>query len=329
MVATRMICSGVAALLAAGLVNGPAAGQVVGKAGAVNPDTTASGRTVTVGANVIHKERIRTDARGTLQLMFNDRSTITIGPNSDMVIDEYVFDPNRGAGKMTVSLGKGVMRFVGGQISHSGEATVKTPPATIGIRGGVAVVSLEGRAVTATNVFGSVSITLNVGPSTGTQSFIPQGQTGSFVPATATSAPSVTTAPTTQQQINSQNQQLQSRGGQTGGAGSSTSSSAASTSNRSTSTTATITPASAPAAGSTASGPSSTARASGGGGSGPPSSGGSSPSSSNQFSGGTPPTVSTTNQSVQTSSGNTATQASTSGGTGGPPLPPGCPPVCP
>src|SRR5688500_3379287 len=113
MVAIRKMstCSGAVMLAAAALMTSPAAGQVVGKAGAVNPDTTASGRTVTVGANIIHKERIRTDGRGSLQLMFNDRSTITIGPNSDMVIDEYVFDPNRGSGTMAVSLGKGVMRF--------------------------------------------------------------------------------------------------------------------------------------------------------------------------------------------------------------------------
>jgi hypothetical protein len=294
---TARAASSLAAIAFVTIVAGAsaAAQQVVGKTSAVNPDATASGRTLAIGASVIHRERIRTDTRGSLQLLFIDRTTITIGPSSDLVIDEYVFDPNRNVGRMTVSLGRGVMRFVGGQVTHSGEATVKTPPATIGIRGGVAVVSVSGRVVTATNVFGSVNVTTNIGPGAGTTSFIRQGHTG-----TVGAAAAMTTAPATQQHMNTVNRQLQSRPGQTGGASGSTSSSAASISSRP-STTATITPASAPASGSTASGPSSTASRS---------TSSSSGSSSQSFATGTPSSVSSANQSVQTSSSTTATQSS-------------------
>jgi hypothetical protein len=103
--------------------------QEVGAAGAVNP--AAKGTPPARPTRVLELGA---------KLIFIDKSTLSIGPNSDIVIDEFIYDPNRGAGRMAVSMAKGVLRFVGGNISHAGGATVKTPIATIGIRGGVATI---------------------------------------------------------------------------------------------------------------------------------------------------------------------------------------------
>ena len=97
-------------------------------------------RVIELGARVIHKERIQTTSGGSVQLIFLDKTTLNVGPNSDLVIDEFIYDPSRGAGQMAVSMTKGVLRFVGGNISHAGNASVKTPAATLGIRGGVAMI---------------------------------------------------------------------------------------------------------------------------------------------------------------------------------------------
>jgi hypothetical protein len=99
--------------------------QEVGAAGAVNPAAKGTPparptRVLELGAKVIHKERIQTTGGGSVQLIFIDKSTLSIGPNSDIVIDEFIYDPNRGAGRMAVSMAKGVLRFVGGNISHAG-----------------------------------------------------------------------------------------------------------------------------------------------------------------------------------------------------------------
>ena len=122
--------------------NGPA--QQVGTATAVNPETRTTppgGATVVlkVGAHVMHKERVKTTPTGSVQLLFLDRSTLTVAPNSDIVIDEFVYNPANGSGHMAVSLAKGAMRLVGGQLSHAGEATVNAGNATIGIRGGTGI----------------------------------------------------------------------------------------------------------------------------------------------------------------------------------------------
>ena len=40
---------------------------------------------------------VATDARGQTQVLFLDQSALTVGPNSQLVIDEFVYDPARGA----------------------------------------------------------------------------------------------------------------------------------------------------------------------------------------------------------------------------------------
>ncbi len=119
--------------------------QNVGKVGAVNPASTgtppgAASRTLVIGTEVLHKERIQTSSVGSTQVVFPDTSTLNVGRDSNIVIDEYVYNPNAGTGSMVASLGKGVMRFVGGQISHTQGMQVKTPVATLGVRGGVVTV---------------------------------------------------------------------------------------------------------------------------------------------------------------------------------------------
>ncbi len=244
-----------ALVVVATFIAAPAAAQQVGKAAAVNQDATKNGRVLEIGAAVIHKERIVTNARGTTQLLFIDQTTLNVGPNSDLVIDEYVFDPNKGVGKMSVSLAKGAMRFIGGQITHNGAASVNTPPATIGIRGGVADISTDGKKTSTSNSYGSITVTPTAGGPTVT---VPQGSTGS------TTGTGTTVAPTTQQQAAAINVVYQSKGTQTGGVSPATSQSAANASAKNTTTTATITTTSSTAPGSTAPGPTTTASSTGG-----------------------------------------------------------------
>ena len=115
---------------------GPAAwAQQVGTAAAVNPAAQARGsggaRTIVIGQSIAHKERIQTTSAGSVQLLFLDKTSMTIGPNSDLAIDEYVYDPASNTGKLAATLSKGVMRFVGGQISHAGNAQISTPNAVV------------------------------------------------------------------------------------------------------------------------------------------------------------------------------------------------------
>jgi hypothetical protein len=138
-----------AALTAAPMATQQALAQQVGTATAVNPlsESTPPGGTTTplmVGAHIVHNEHIHTTPQGTAQLRFTDKSSMSIAPNTSIVIDEYVYDPNAKNGHMLVTLTQGALRFVGGELSHAGEATFTTSAATIGIRGGTATI-IQGR----------------------------------------------------------------------------------------------------------------------------------------------------------------------------------------
>jgi trimeric autotransporter adhesin len=128
--------------------------QNVGVTGAVNPNTTGlpPGGTVRVlgaGNDVVYNERIATEATGQAEILFLDRSSLTIGPNSELVIDEFVYSPETGTGKLAASATKGVFRFVGGALSKNPDSvTIKTPAAIVGIRGGVGIGQIEPNGAT-------------------------------------------------------------------------------------------------------------------------------------------------------------------------------------
>jgi hypothetical protein len=117
---------------------------------------SATARLLQVGVKVFERERVISQADGQAQLLFRDGSSFTVGPNSDMVIDDFVFDPAAGTGRIAMSLGKGVFRFVGGKLSKDGSVALTTPSAVLGVRGGIALIEVgDGGATTATLVYGA------------------------------------------------------------------------------------------------------------------------------------------------------------------------------
>ena len=114
-------------------------------------------------AQIVHNEQIKTTDMGSVQLLFVDRTTLDIGPNSDLVIDNFIYEPAAGAGEISASLAKGALRFVGGQISHFGAATVSTPVATIGIRGGTATIAHGKGGTRVISHFGQITVTNECG----------------------------------------------------------------------------------------------------------------------------------------------------------------------
>ncbi len=121
----------------------PAEADKVGVAAAVNPDAFSSlsgseRSQLNIGKSIFFNERINTTGKGLVQVLLIDGSTFTVGPGSDLVIDKFVYDPNKKSGEVAATFSKGVMRFVGGKISkNEGGVTVNTPAGALAIRGGM------------------------------------------------------------------------------------------------------------------------------------------------------------------------------------------------
>ena len=74
---------------------------------------------------------------GKIEITFDDGSTVKMSPNSKLVIDEFVFDPNPKKSKMAFKVAAGTARFATGKLGLVDKIKIKirTRTATIGIRG--------------------------------------------------------------------------------------------------------------------------------------------------------------------------------------------------
>lgn len=127
-----------AAVLLATLALAPAAlAQSVGQATRVQSGASqqAGGApaALATGDAVLWQARLGTDATGSTEVTFTDGTRLTMGPNAQVTVDDYVYAPG-GAQAMSVTLGKGFLRMISGRIDKQG-VRVGTPVAALGIRG--------------------------------------------------------------------------------------------------------------------------------------------------------------------------------------------------
>lgn len=78
-----------------------------------------------------------TTAKSRVTLSFEDKTTVKITEQSKLVIDDFVYDPNKGTGKLAVRVALGTARYASGQIAKNNPqaVNVKTPTATVAVRG--------------------------------------------------------------------------------------------------------------------------------------------------------------------------------------------------
>lgn len=86
------------------------------------------------GDAVIRNARLETDLVGEMALALADGTQLVMSPNSEMEIDRFVYDPDKTAGQALISLGRGALRMISGNMA-SRSYQLNTSVATIGVRG--------------------------------------------------------------------------------------------------------------------------------------------------------------------------------------------------
>jgi hypothetical protein len=101
------------------------------------------GRNVSSGDEIFLGDRIVTGPAGGLQIMLLDGTTFSVGPNSSLVIDEFVYNPADGSGKLTASITRGTLRLISGRLGRQEQEAIriKLPVATVGVRGTMSIFS--------------------------------------------------------------------------------------------------------------------------------------------------------------------------------------------
>lgn len=80
---------------------------------------------------------LKTGKQGSLGVTFRDNTMMSIGPDTEMVVDEYLYAPGKGDLRLAATIVKGTLQYISGVIAKlKPEAvTVKTPVGIIGVRG--------------------------------------------------------------------------------------------------------------------------------------------------------------------------------------------------
>jgi hypothetical protein len=145
---------------------------VVAVRGGVTAETAAGKiRKLKMRDLVFRNDTIKTGRRGRIQLLFVDKTIISLARSTVMNIADYSWDKNSKKGEMRTKIKEGTFRIMGGAITKFAPKnfTTETPTATIGIRGSMyagtvtatslAVVFQAGKGIDIMNDAGSVAIT--------------------------------------------------------------------------------------------------------------------------------------------------------------------------
>jgi hypothetical protein len=117
---------------------------VSGEVERASPAAQRAKAPLAVGDDILMQDRIGVGAQSVAQLLLLDETAFTIGPDSEVVIDEFVYDPATGNGRLAASALKGTFRFVSGKIGALSPENIalKTPTAVIGVRGTMLIVDI-------------------------------------------------------------------------------------------------------------------------------------------------------------------------------------------
>lgn len=118
------------------------AADIIGVNSAVRGDVTitdleAQTREAFVKDKVRLGEEVTSARKSTLQVLLNDQTVFTVGPDCVLTIDKFVYDPTKSSSSMSANVKKGMFRFMSGSIAKSSSeaVTIDSPVASMGIRG--------------------------------------------------------------------------------------------------------------------------------------------------------------------------------------------------
>lgn len=167
----------------------PAMADVIGQVDRVQNEATAEAqgnvRKLAAADPVAFGDVLRAHEASRLEATLIDDTQLTLGENSVLTVDEYVYDPAKAGGRMALTILGGTFLFKGGRVEapEGGNVTLTTSFATLGVRGttvwggpldgAFAVFVLDGE-VTVTNGGATVTLTNGTGTTIASETSAPE-----------------------------------------------------------------------------------------------------------------------------------------------------------
>ncbi|HKJ63882.1 MAG TPA: FecR domain-containing protein [Desulfopila sp.] len=102
--------------------------------------------TVVEGTRLQVGDLLKTGIDGAIGIVFNDETTLSIGPKTKISIQDYLFETDTSSFSFIIKIFKGTASYVSGLIAKLSPESARfiTPSATIGIRGTKFVIEVDG-----------------------------------------------------------------------------------------------------------------------------------------------------------------------------------------
>jgi hypothetical protein len=96
------------------------------------------------GTHILLNDTLRTAPDGQLGVILQDGTRLSLGPNTELKVDRFVYEPADGKFGLILSLARGALAYVSGKIAQfsPGSVSVETPVGILGLRGTEFAVSL-------------------------------------------------------------------------------------------------------------------------------------------------------------------------------------------
>jgi hypothetical protein len=125
-------------------------------------DASGAKRELELGSGVAARETIVTDKVGKAAFRFIDHTELSVGPNSSIRLDDFVFSQSSDTSSFVIRATRGIFRFATGRGDHEGYR-IHTPVSTLGVRGTQFDVSIKGNEVRVSVIDGEVVLCPNAG----------------------------------------------------------------------------------------------------------------------------------------------------------------------
>lgn len=126
-----------AAELPAGMIKTAKGSATIERAGARTP--------AQAGAALMASDRVVTGADGSVGITLRDETLLAVGPNSNVWLEKYAFDPTSHEGKLDATVKKGTLGVISGKLSKQSPGAVqfRTPTSILGVRGTEFVIDVK------------------------------------------------------------------------------------------------------------------------------------------------------------------------------------------
>ena len=111
--------------------------KMIGVIGAVSGKISNNSKILKTGDKIYLGDTILSNENSAAQILLLDQSTFTIGSDSAVVMDTFIYDPKNNDGKIVAKVKKGSLKVISGLVSKKNpdNLSVEVPEGTLGSRG--------------------------------------------------------------------------------------------------------------------------------------------------------------------------------------------------